>query len=121
MLKIIILISIGLFIFIFVYNKCTQFMVNPYDLVCYFGKKGSGKTSLISALRYELRNNFDYFYCSDDVEGTIKIDINKLGTFVPKPNSVLFIDEIGLVFNNRDFKSFDKSKIEEFSLLIDKF
>lgn len=111
-----ILIIIGLFAFIFIYNKLTNFMVNPYNLVCYFGKKGVGKSSLISCLRYELRNDFDYFYCTDNVVGTNWVDISKLGEFVPKPNSVLFIDEIGLVFNNRDYKSFDKTKIEFFKL-----
>lgn len=116
MIKILLAIFVVFILFIILYDRLTRFMVNPYDLVCYFGKKGSGKTSLISALRYELRDDFDYFYCSDKVEGTQYIDITKLGDFVPKPNSVLFIDEIGLVFNNRDFKSFDKQKIEFFKL-----
>lgn len=99
-----------------IYDKATRFMVNPYDLVCYFGKKGSGKTSLISCLTYKYKKEGFHIYCTDKISGTNYINYKDIGSFVPLPNSVLFIDEIGLLFNNRDYKNFDKLKIEFFKL-----
>ena len=78
---------------IIVYDKATRFMVNKYTSECYFGKKGSGKTSRIAMLCNKYRKQgFKKFYCNVPVKGTILYDPKTLGKFQPEPDSVLFIE-----------------------------
>lgn len=44
------------------------------------------------------------------------IKADDLKKFYPEENSVLFLDEVGLTWSNRDFKNFDKGLTEFFKL-----
>lgn len=89
-------------------------MINIADnkLKLIFGRKGSGKTcclarfarKAISKKRHvysNVRLNFpsEYFHF---------FDLSDLGYFCPEKNALFLCDEINLLWDNRDFKSFDK-------------
>jgi len=50
------------------------------------------------------------------IPGVRFMDTASLKTCVPDPHSVLFIDEGGLIWDNRGYKSFDKGYTEFFKL-----
>ena len=92
---------------------------NPNKLIFIFGKKGSGKsTYMISLMLQHLKKGWHVYTNMNDVNipGVRIFPTEQLKTCVPEPHSVLFIDEGGLIWDNRGFKSFDKGYTEFFKL-----
>lgn len=92
---------------------------NPNKLIFIFGKKGSGKsTYMVSLMLQHLRKGWTVYTNMDDVNipGVRIMSAEALKTCVPDAHSVLFIDEGGLIWDNRGFKSFDKGYTEFFKL-----
>lgn len=79
---------------------------NPYKLIMVFGKKGSGKTTFITktALKY-IRKGITV-YSTIYVPGARIFDVQKIGSYQFEPESVIFVDECGMIWDNRDFKKF---------------
>ena len=107
--KLIIFFYIGLF----VYNKLTLKYVNPYKTTLYYGKKGCGKTTLLTKLSMQSIRKGQVVYSSVEIPGTRLFDPRQLNKFKPDAYSVVMIDEIGLIWDNRNFKSFE-SGVNEF-------
>lgn len=106
-LKIIIVIALLIILFV----KKTEFMEEPHFAELYVGNTGSGKSSTIACLSNKFRNEgWSACYCTSECKGTILIDPFDLEFFKPLPHSVVFIEEIGIVFNSRNFKDFGKRK-----------
>lgn len=82
---------------------------NIYSLNYFFGKKGAGKSLLMVhyMLRY-MRKGFTIY--SDipalNIPGVRQINAKDLDDFAPTSDSVLFLDEVGITFDNRKFKTF---------------
>lgn len=95
-------------IIIFLYDRLTRSYVNPYKQILFFGLKGSGKTTLLTKYAIKAIKKGQKVYCTEDIPGTTKIDVSKLGYFTPEKNSLVLIDEIGILFNNRNFMNFGK-------------
>lgn len=99
-----------LFLFFFViYAILAYHYRNIYSLNYFFGKKGAGKSLLmVHYMRKYLRKGFDIY--SDipalNIPGVRQIQAKDLETFAPTANSVLFLDEVGITFDNRKFKTF---------------
>lgn len=92
---------------------------NPNKLIFIFGKKGAGKsTYMIYLMLKHLRKGWNVYTNMNDVNipGVRIMDVKQLITCVPDSHSVLFIDEGGLIWDNREFKSFDKGYTEFFKL-----
>ena len=92
---------------------------NPHKLIFIFGKKGSGKsTYMVSLMLKHLKRGWTVYTNMYDVciPGVRLMDTASLKTCVPDPHSVLFIDEGGLIWDNRGYKSFDKGYTEFFKL-----
>lgn len=92
---------------------------NPNKLIFIFGKKGSGKsTYMVSLMLQHLKKGWNVYTNMEDVNipGVRIFPTEQLKTCVPDPHSVLFIDEGGLIWDNRGFKSFDKGYTEFFKL-----
>lgn len=109
------LLSLLLFIFIFVFCFITRNYVNPYKLIFVFGKKGSGKSTLLTklAIRYS-RRKWSVF-TTENIPGTNNIsDPRLIFSMDFPPKSCIFIDEVSLIWDNRDFKNMDKRVIEWF-------
>lgn len=99
---------------------------NPYRLVFVFGKKGSGKTTdgvvrAVAGLRSG-RHVYTDIIISPDVPNYsthyhFVSDPKALGiSLFPCRESILILDEIGSVWNNRDFKSFNSKTRDWFKL-----
>lgn len=108
------------FIGIFFFLKWAYKYNNPYKLYFVIGKKGSGKTSYLCklALEYTRRGWAVYTNVLDIKVPGIRIihDISDLGAFVPDANSVLLLDEVSLIWDNRHFKNFKDCTKEFFRL-----
>lgn len=117
---------------------CGRF-ANPYQLYILFGKKGVGKSTLIEKLIPYYQKRGYHLYCnigdSSDPRITpipikdflpylaeayknldLRAQIDKYFTFMGynypryiEPGSVIFCDEINLLWDNRDFREFSKS------------
>ena len=105
-----------LIFFLVVIGACFSFSLvsrkyaNPYKLVFIFGKKGSGKSCMMihEMLKYKKHGWTIYTDMHDcNVEGVRIIDAKDLSKFAPEPHSVLFLDEVGVTFDNRNYKNFD--------------
>lgn len=82
---------------------------NPYKLTFIFGKKGAGKSCYMvhEMLRYMKRGYHVYTDMEDcRIPGVRIISVEMLSTFRPEPNSALFLDEVGISMDNRNFKNF---------------
>lgn len=83
---------------------------NPYRLIFIFGKKGAGKSCYMvrEMLKHLKKGWLVYTDMSDcNIPGIRIIDGKDLSAFAPEYHSCLFLDEVGISFDNRNFKSFD--------------
>lgn len=88
---------------------------NPYKLIFIFGKKGSGKSTYMvkQMLKHKKRGWTIYTdMTSCTIPGVRIVSAVDLKTFICPPRSCLFLEEVGLTFNNRNFKNFDIGYIE---------
>ena len=98
---------------------CSRKYNNPNKLIFIFGKKGAGKsTYMVSLMLKHLRQGWSVYTNMTDINipGVRIMDVKQLIACVPDPHSVLFIDEGGLIWDNRGFKNFDKGYTEFFKL-----
>lgn len=95
-----------LILFIFVWDRLTRKYVNPYKLYMVVGKKGSGKSTMLTRLAYEHIRKGWKVYTTEGLPGTYLIDYSDIGKFDLPPNSCLLVDEVGLIWDNRKYKEF---------------
>lgn len=111
-------IFVGLLFFALYEFKYRTFR-NPYKLYMIFGKKGSGKSSYLAklAVKYSKRG-WNIYTNMDDlaVPGVRYINPHDLGDYVPCPHSVVLLDEVGMLYDNRDFKNFRPAVRDFFKL-----
>lgn len=114
------LILFGLFLgFAFVFNFATRKYLNPYKLFLVFGKKGSGKSTYLVRLAHEHMKKGWIVYTNLDelfMPGVRHFKIQHLGDFVPEAHSLLLLDEVGMIWDNRDYKVFKPSVRDFFKL-----
>lgn len=81
---------------------------NPYKLIMIFGKKGSGKSTLLTRLAVKYAKSGRVVYSNSEVfyPGIRKFDVNDIGRFTFPPYSVVFIDECGMIWDNRNYRAF---------------
>lgn len=103
---IILYIMLYILIIVILYNFLTRKYVNPYKLIMIFGKKGSGKTTNLTKLAMQHQKKGWTVYCTEHIPFTYYIPSHLIGQVEMKENSLLLIDEVGMIYDNRDFKSF---------------
>lgn len=91
------------------------------------GKPRAGKTTLVAAIAYEnykrksrseklikpfkfiydkIKPHYDNVYCTDlTIQNTIKFSYYTFGKWEPAPRSLILLEECGIGFNNRNYKS----------------
>lgn len=89
---------------------------NPYKLFMVFGKKGSGKSTLMCKLALKYSKKGFQVYCNSYIPGTYYFNAEDVGYAHFPENSVLLVDEVGMIWDNRDFKSFKKEVRDYFKL-----
>ena len=104
---------------VFIILLITKKWMNPYRLYLVFGKKGSGKSTYLVklAIKYQKKGFIVYTNMPDMmVNGVRYFDIDNLGEFVPIAHSLLLVDEVGMIWDNRNFKNFKPSVRDFFKL-----
>lgn len=77
----------------------------------FFGSPGAGKTTLIHFLCRH--SNYKHYLTNFDSKLiTDKINPKELGSYSIPPKTKIFIDEAGICFNNRMYKTLDLKVIE---------
>lgn len=106
----------GFMIFCIIFHGLTKRFLNPYKLIFVFGKKGSGKSTLIQKLSYQYVKKQWTVYSTEESlnENVLPIDPRRIFEYEFPERSCIFIDEVSLIWDNRDFKSMDKRVIEWF-------
>lgn len=79
---------------------------SPYKFYHCVGKPGSGKTTTMVKLAHKYRKKGYTVYANVDIPGTFRVEDSDITKYELKRKSVLLIDEIGLIFDNRNFKNF---------------
>lgn len=98
-------IILGLYITSFILQLFICKRNNTFDI--YFGVPGSGKTTLCAYLakkynkKYKKKGN--KVYCNVDIKDTYCIEKTDIG-YYDISNGLLLFDEVGIDFNNRNFK-----------------
>lgn len=104
-----------IFDIILLFHLFTRKYVSPYTFTIVFGKKGSGKScSMQKDLKKHKKNGWTCYADSNtDLPFVQRIDAKFLFTYKFPKNSLVVIDEVNLLWDNRDFKSFDP-RIQKF-------
>ena len=107
-----------IFVIIFVmalYVISTRNYVNPYKLIFLFGKKGSGKSTLLTKIAYKYYKRGWSVFTTEHLPGLYDIDDpKKIPSIVFPEKSCILIDEVSLIWDNRDFKKMDPKVVEWF-------
>ena len=106
-------------VFVLILSLITRKWVNPWKLYLVFGKKGSGKSTFLVKLAFKyLKKGYHVYTNMNDMvlPGVRLINIDDLGDFIPESNSLLLVDEVGMIWDNRNFKNFKPSVRDFFKL-----
>lgn len=71
-----------------------------------FGKKGSGKTTFLAKTAYQYLKKGFSVYSTEKIPGVIQFQVENIGKVTFPENSVILIDEVGMIWDNRNFKTF---------------
>ena len=82
----------------------------------YFGNPGCGKTTLAIKMAIKNQKNYDYIFLNFDhlIQNGYIADLNGLGEWTFPDHSFIAIDEAGIEYNSRAYKSLPKSAIAWF-------
>ena len=89
---------------------------NSNKLIFNAGKKGCGKSTDICKNAMKDTQRGKMVFTTERIPGTYYIDPEDIGGYEFPENSVIYIDEVGLVWHARDFKTFSKEVREWFKL-----
>lgn len=104
------------FSFVLFLNIATLKYKNPYRLTMIFGKKGSGKSTTLTRLALEAQKAGKEVFANIPLPGAHLIKESDIGFFDIPPESVLIVDEAGMIWDNRHFKNFKPEVRDWFKL-----
>lgn len=81
---------------------------NPYKTYMIIGKKGSGKTCDIAKRSLYYQKKGFKVYSNIEIPGNYTFNPKEIDSKTFDLNSVIFIDEVGLLYDARDYRSFSK-------------
>lgn len=93
-------------VFLFCFERATRSYTNPYKLIFLFGKKGSGKTTNLTKIALQHLKKGWKVYSTIEIPGTILFKPEEIGFRTFPPKSCVLVDEVGMIWDNRDFKNF---------------
>lgn len=125
-----IILKIIAFIFLFglIYHFATLKWLNPYKLLFFFGKKGHGKSTLLTKDAYQAFKKGRKVYSNSPLTfqirdpkthkktlvSTLALEPSHIWDYQFPPKSLVLIDEASLIWSNRDFKTIDPRVIRWF-------
>lgn len=111
---ILIYVLIVLLVLIVIWDKSTRKYLNPYKLYFFMGKKGSGKSTVLTKIALQELKKGKAVFSTEDVPGTYEFRPEYVGFYELPENSVVLIDEASIAWNNRHWKSLRDEVIEWF-------
>lgn len=93
----------------FVFSFYARKYSNPYKLIFLFGKKGAGKSCfMVRRMLWYLRHGWNVYTDMADIKipGVRLLTVSQLEHFAPEPHSAVFLDEVGISMDNRNFSKF---------------
>lgn len=93
-------------LFLLLVKKGKKFK-SPFKVITIFGKKRSGKTTLLQKFAIKYQKKGYKVYSNVELFGCYKLDIKQLGKVQFPYRSVLIVDEASMYWDGRNFKSFD--------------
>lgn len=105
-----------MFVVMFIFHVATKKYLNPFKLTMVFGKKGSGKSTLMVRMAYEYLADGWTVFCTERLDGCIHINYEDIGFKNIPPYSLLLVDEVGMIWDNRNFKNFKPEVRDWFKL-----
>lgn len=105
----VLLIILGVLCLIILFLFLTRKYRPIWKMYMVFGKKGSGKSTFLikKAYKYQKKGYTVYTNMLDCMlPGARIVDLELLGEFTPEEKSVCLWDEVGMIYDNRNFKSF---------------
>lgn len=106
----------SLMIILLIWHLLTLKYLNPYKLTFVFGKKGSGKNTYLTKIAYQHMAKGWRVYSNVPIPGCYEIDASDIGKYMIPPESVVLLDEVGLIWHSRDHKTFPKHVLRWFKL-----
>lgn len=106
---------ISFFIGLFIIYHVIRYR-NPYKLYMVFGKKGAGKSTMMAKIAYKMSKKGFLVFSNSEIPGTYYFNTDLIGIAQFPPNSVILVDEVGLIWHKRDFKSFSPAVRKYFKL-----
>lgn len=101
---------------VLIWHFATKKYLNPYKLTMVFGKKGSGKSTLMVRMAYEYLGMGWNVFCTERLDGCIHINYKDIGYKQIPAQSILLVDEVGMIWDNRNYKDFKPEVRDWFKL-----
>lgn len=101
---------------VLVWHFATRKYLNPYKLTFIFGKKGSGKTTILCKYAFQYLKKGWNVYSTEGYPGTYLIQPEDIGFYHFPPNSCIIVDEVGMCWDARNFKKFPPEVRDFFKL-----
>ena len=91
---------------------------NRCGIQIFFGLIGSGKTTIAANIARKAQKRHIRVFSNMPISNTLKFELSDLGHY-DMANSIILIDEAGIDFDNRQFKSnfSDKNRLYFFKLI----
>lgn len=93
-------------VILLIFHLLTRKYLNPYTLTFIFAKKGQGKSTLLTKMALQHLCKGWIVYSTDPIPGCYYIPVEDVCYYELPRKSLLIIDEIGMVWDNRGFKTF---------------
>lgn len=106
----------GILLFLVIFHFCTKKYLNPYKLIFVFGKKGSGKSTLLTKWALQHLKRGWTVYSDDPIPGCFLFDPADLGKYEFPWNSLVIVNEAGMIWHSRNFKKFPEATRHWFKL-----
>ena len=110
------IVCIAVFTLLLLYHFLTRKYLNPYKLIFIFAKKGQGKSTLLTKMALHHLKHGWTVYSTEPIPGCYLIKPEEIGHYELPWHSLLVIDEIGMIWDNRDFKNFSSAVRDWFKL-----
>lgn len=105
-----------LFSLIIVFHITTKKFLNPYKLIMVFGKKGSGKTALMAKIAVQNLKRKKVVFSNIHIPGTYLFNDSDIGRYEFPEKAIILLDEAGMTYDNREYKSFKPEVRDWFKL-----
>lgn len=110
------IVAFVVFALLAVFHFATRKYLNPYKLIFIFGKKGSGKSTLLTKYAMQYMSKGWRVYSTEHIPGTFHISYDDIGFAEFPRDSCIIIDEVGMIWDNRNFKNFKNEVRDWFKL-----